>query len=265
MMRGTFFQLLVRGLLAGLIAGLLAGAVAFVVGEPHIESAIALEEAAAEAEPHDHGTATGHDRDTAAAAEAGHSHSHGDDALVGRTGQKIGLFLATTLAGVALGAIYASVLHFARRLTDMPGWKLGLFGAAGAWLAVDAVPFAKYPANPPAVGDPDTINERTLLWLASVVLGLVAIAVAVAVSKALAGQELYTVRIAGPLLAFLVVVGLGYLVLPSIDEVGEGFPATLLWDFRVASFTVQLTLWAALGLAFAYLTERASRHTLVSA
>ncbi|KSZ60784.1 membrane protein [Rhodococcus pyridinivorans KG-16] len=254
-MPGTYIQLLLRGLLAGLVAGLLAGGVAFVVGEPHIESAIALEEAAGEAHSHDHAATTGES----------HGHSHGEDALVDRTGQKAGLFLATTLAGLALGALYASVLHFARRLTDMPGWKLGLFGAAGAWLAVEAVPFVKYPANPPAVGDPDTIDQRTLLWLASVVLGLVAIAVAVAVAKALAAQDLHTVRIAGPAVAFLVVVGLGYLALPSIDEVGEGFPATLLWEFRVASFTVQLTLWVVLGVVFAYLTERASRRVTIPA
>ncbi len=37
------------------------------------------------------------------------------------------------------------------------------------WVAIGAVPFVKYPANPPAVGDPETIDQRTWLW---VVLGL---------------------------------------------------------------------------------------------
>lgn len=251
-MPGTFVQLLLRGLVAGLIAGLLAGAVAFVIGEPHIDSAIALEESASEV--HSHGPD----------AEATSGHSHGDEAEVSRTGQKAGLFLATSLAGLALGALYASVLYFVRRHTDLPGWRLALLGAGLAWLAVEAVPFVKYPANPPAVGDPDTIDDRTLWWLAAVVLGLVAVTVAVTVAKALASRELHTVRIAGPVLAFLVVVGFGYLLLPRIDEVGEDFPATLLWEFRVASFAVQLTLWAALGVAFAYLTERVARRPRVS-
>ncbi len=114
------------------------------------------------------------------------------------------------------------------------------------------------------MGDPDTINERTLWWLAAVVLGLVAIAVAVAVAKVLANQDLHTVRIVGPLIAFLLVVGLGYLVMPTIDEVSDDFPASLLWQFRVASFTVQVTLWAALGFIFAFLTERASRVRAVA-
>lgn len=152
-------------------------------------------------------------------------------------GNHIQLLCRSLLAGLvagllALGALYASVLQ--------------------------------YPANPPAVGDPDTINEPTLLWLASVVLGLVAIVVAVAVAKALATQDLHTVRIAGPAFAFLVVVGLGYLVLPSVDEVGESFPSMLSWEFRAASFAVQLGLWAALGVVLAYLTERASRRTPIT-
>ena len=238
-----------------LLRGLLAGAVAFVIGEPHIEAAIALEESAAEH------AATGAHTHTHETGSAGHS--HGEDALVGRTGQKAGLILATTLGGLALGALYASVLHFARRHTTLSGPVLGLLGAGAGWLAVAAVPFLKYPANPPAVGDPDTIDQRTLLWVATVVLGLVALAVAVAVAKALASQEMRTVRLAGPVLAFLVVVGLGYAVLPAIDEVGAGFPATLLWDFRVASVIIQTTLWFALGVAFAFLTERADRRAPV--
>lgn len=43
--------LLARGLLLGLLAGLVAGAFAFAMGEPRIDDAIALEEAAAAAEP----------------------------------------------------------------------------------------------------------------------------------------------------------------------------------------------------------------------
>jgi predicted cobalt transporter CbtA len=255
---GTFAQLLLRGLIAGLLAGLLAGAVAFIAGEPHIESAIALEEAAA-GESHSHGAEKSH------GAEQSHGHSHGDDALVGRGGQKAGLFLATTLAGLALGVLYAAALHFARRHTNLSGWTLSLAGAGLGWLAVEAVPFGKYPANPPAVGDPDTITQRTWLWLATVVLGLVAVVVTVIVAKAVASQRFRTVRIVAPVVAFLVVVQLGYLVLPTIDGVGDDFPATLLWDFRVSSLLVQVTLWAALGFVFAFLTERAARRVPIVA
>ncbi|SNT27056.1 CbtA family protein [Rhodococcoides kyotonense] len=240
---GTFVQLLVRGLLAGLIAGLLAGAVAFTIGEPHIDSAIAIEEAAG----HSH----------AEEAPAAHSHDE-EDALVSRDGQRVGLFLATGLAGLALGAIFATVLHYARRFTTLPGSVLALTAAALGWVAVEAVPFFKYPANPPAVGDPETISQRTWLWLATVTLGLLAVAVGIYVAKLVAAQASLAVRVAAPLAAFLVVVGLGYVLLPGINEVGDDFPATLLWEFRLSSFATQATLWTGLGLAFAFLTDRAS-------
>ena len=129
--------------------------------------------------------------------------------------------------------------------------------AFGGWLAIEAVPFFKYPANPPAVGDPDTINQRTWLWLAAVVLGLAAVTAAALVAKRVAAQPL-SVRIAGPFVTFLVIVGLGYVLLPGINEVGADFPATLLWEFRLSSLATQATLWISLGLAFAFLTERAA-------
>ncbi|MBV6760577.1 CbtA family protein [Rhodococcus opacus] len=245
----SFAKLLIRGLLAGLIAGILAGVVAFVLGEPHIEAAIAIEEATVAQEAQDHAAQGG--------VEAGSSHDEGDE-LVSRTGQRFGLFLATSLAGLALGAIFAVVAHYARRVTTLSGPVLGLTLATLAWLAIEAVPFLKYPANPPAVGDPDTMTQRTWLWLAAVLLGLLAVIASVFASKAVAAQEFLSVRIAAPVVTFLVVVTIGYLVLPTVNNVGDDFPAVLLWQFRLSSLATQATLWLVLGLAFAFLTERAS-------
>ncbi|MGO4202333.1 CbtA family protein [Rhodococcus sp. TAF43] len=255
------FKTLLRGLLAGLIAGLLAGAVAFTLGEPHVQAAINIEESAAAAEAPGADHHAGEATTDPGAAEESAGHSHGDEEpLVSRTGQRAGLFLATALAGLALGAIFAVVVHYARRFTAVNGPLLAIAVAGCGWLAIEAVPFFKYPANPPAVGDPDTINERTLLWLASVILGLAAVAVAVYVGRALRNQQLVTLRVIGQVAAFLVVAAIGYIALPGINEVGEDFPATLLWEFRVSSLATQAMLWLALGLAFAFLTERAHRR-----
>jgi predicted cobalt transporter CbtA len=48
-------------------------------------------------------------------------------------------------------------------------------------------------------------------------------------------------------------------LMPGINEVPDGFPATLLFDFRVASFATQLTLWGVLGVALAELGHRLMR------
>ncbi|APE32935.1 hypothetical protein BOX37_01950 [Nocardia mangyaensis] len=240
--------LLLRGLLAGLIAGLLAASVGYFVGEPRIDAAIAIEEAAAPAE-HGHGE-----------EEATGGHSHGDEAEVSRSGQKAGQFLALGLAGMAFGALFALAINLARRFSTLSGPRLVLTGAVLAWAAIVAVPFFKYPANPPAVGDPDTINDRTWLWVAAVVLGLLAVTAGVAAYRALASQ-LGTVRLIAGVAAFVLVTTVGYLVLPGVNEVADDFPASLLWEFRVASLAQTATLWASLGLAFAALTEFASRRS----
>ncbi|MDO3651113.1 CbtA family protein [Nocardia mangyaensis] len=240
--------LLLRGLLAGLIAGLLAASVGYFVGEPKIDAAIAIEEAAAPAE-HGHGE-----------EEATGGHFHGDEAAVSRSGQKAGQFLALGLAGMAFGALFALAINLARRFSTLSGPRLVLTGAVLAWAAIVAVPFFKYPANPPAVGDPDTINDRTWLWVAAVVLGLLAVAAGVAAYRALASQ-LGTVQLIAGVAAFVLVTTVGYLVLPGVNEVADDFPASLRWEFRVASLAQTATLWASLGLAFAALTEFASRRS----
>lgn len=244
---GSLTSLLLRGLLAGFLAGLSAGTVGYFVGEPKVDAAIAIEESAG-----------GHSHGAVAESHAGHTHGDEEEPLVGRTGQKVGQFLATGLAGMALGAIFAAVAHIARRHTTLPGNRLALGLGIGGWAAIVAVPFFKYPANPPAVGDPETINDRTLLWVAAVLLGLVAVGAGVWVWKLLSVQS-ETVRLIAAMAVFVLVTALGYILLPGVNEVGDDFPATLLWQFRVASLSVSTTLWVALGLAYAGLTEWAAR------
>ena len=239
--------ILLRGLLAGLIAGLIAGVFAYTTGESRIDAAIAIEEAAAHAAP-------------GATADDGH---HGEE-LVSRAGQKGGLFLATALYGVAMGGLLATAYTLLRRrLRTSSDTRAALGLAAGALLGIVLVPFMKYPANPPAVGDPATINQRTIGWLSIVVIGLVAVWAGVVASRSLRPAAPEWLRATAAVAGFLVVVVIGYVLLPSIDEVPDTFPAGLLWNFRLASLGTQVTLWAALGLAFAALLHRLTRDAPV--
>ncbi|MGW1743094.1 CbtA family protein [Nocardia sp. NPDC001965] len=251
---GSFGALLLRGLLAGLIAGLLAGVVGSFVGEPKVDAAIAIEEAAAPAEAHSHDPGAGH------AHEESTEHTHGDDAVVSRPWQKFGQFLADALAGTAFGAIVATAAHYLRRFSSLPGQRLALGVGLAGWVAVVAVPFFKYPANPPAVGDPETINDRTLLWVAAVALGLAAVTAAAYIWKVLRSQP-ESFRAVAAVAGFVLVTTLGYVLLPGVNEVGADFPATLLWEFRAASLAVSTTLWVGIGLVFAALTEWSARRS----
>ncbi|MEU4421037.1 CbtA family protein [Actinoplanes sp. NPDC024001] len=232
-----FLPLLLRGLLAGLIAGLVAGGFAFVFGEPHIDAAIAIEEAAAHA-----------------SGDAGH---HGEEALVSRDGQKAGLVLATSFYGIAMGGLIAiAYTLLRRRLHTGSDSRAALQLAGAALVGAVLVPFLKYPPNPPAVGDPATINQRTWSYLAVLVLGLVAVWTAVLAART---QRVEWRRAVAAVIGFLVVVTVAYLLLPTITEVPETFPATLLWDFRITSLGTQVVLWSALGLAFAALVSTRER------
>ncbi|WP_250037688.1 CbtA family protein [Paractinoplanes maris] len=232
----TFGALLLRGLLAGLIAGLLAGVFAYAFGEPKVDAAIAIEEAAA------HATA---------------EPSHHDDALVSRDGQRGGLFLATALYGAAMGGILATAYTLLRRRLRTPSNTRAALSLAGAaLLGLVLVPFVKYPPNPPAVGDPDTINQRTISYLAIVVIGLVAVWAAVVAKRT---QPTEWRQAMAAVAGFLVVVVVGYTLLPNINEVPATFPPDLLWSFRLASLGTQVVLWTTLGLAFAALLAYSRR------
>ncbi|RBQ18317.1 hypothetical protein DP939_20830 [Spongiactinospora rosea] len=233
--------LLVRGLLVGLLAGLIAGGFAFAFGEPRVDDAIALEEAAA------HATAPEHD--------------HGEEAEVGRPVQKAGLFLATGLYGLAVGGVFALVFAGLRgRVGPGSDGRLALVAAGTAFIAVILVPFVKYPANPPAVGDPATINARTLLYLTMILVGLAATAIAVATARRVTVDP--WARGVSAVAAFLVPVVAAWWLLPTVDEVPEGFPATLLWQFRLVSIGTQLVFWTAFGVLFGWVSDRAARRTI---
>jgi hypothetical protein len=225
--------LLLRGLLAGLIAGLIAGVFAYAAGEPHIDAAIAIEEQTAGV------------------------HDHGGDAVVSRTTQRAGLILATTLYGTAMGGLLATgYTLLRRRLRTTHDTRAAIGLAAAALLGAVGVPYLKYPPNPPAVGDPSTVNQRTASYLALLVIGLVAVWAAVVAARSVTTDW---ARAAAGTATFTAVVTAGYLLLPPAEPAPDGFPATLLWDFRIASLGTQVVLWTALGLAYAALLHHRTR------
>lgn len=230
--------LLVRGLIAGLVAGIAAAIFAFFAGEPQVEAAIAIEEATA-------------------AAEAGHGHE--EDPLVSRDIQKsLGLVTANAATGVAIGGLFSLAFAFAYgRFGAFSARAYSAMLAVGAFVAVSLVPFLKYPANPPAVGQPGTIVNRTEVYFAYLAISVIAAGLACYAAKLLA--ERFGGWTAGALSVggYLVVMAACGLVMPVVNEVPDDFPATVLWDFRVASLGTLVVLWGALGVAFGALAHRA--------
>jgi hypothetical protein len=227
--------LLWRGMLAGVLAGLLAFGFAWVFGEPQVDLAIGFE---------------------------AHMHQMAGEApepeLVSRAVQStIGLLTGVVVYGCALGGVFALVFAYAYgrigRLS--PRGTAALLAAVG-FVALILVPQIKYPANPPSIGEPETIGARTALYFT-----MIALSVIVAVAALSTGRQLMrrfaawnAAITAGA--AYLIVIGAAMTILPPVNEVPDGFAATTLWNFRLASLGVQSVLWTALGLVFGYLAER---------
>ena len=246
---------LVRGLLAGLIAAFAAFGVAYVVGEPSVRAAIALEDSAG---GHSHGTET---------ADAG-EHAEEDAPAAGgvevpRSLQStLGLLTGLLVAGVTLGGLVGVVSALAMgRFGRLTARSTTLAVTATAFVAVYVVPFLIYPPHPPAVGRGGTIGLRSALYFIFLAISLIAAVTAVAVgrrvSQKVGGWHAALIGIAGYVVVMLVVMAL----MPHYNEVPDTFPASVLYDFRRASFLTQFTLWAVLGVVLAELVGRLSGRT----
>jgi predicted cobalt transporter CbtA len=244
--------LLTRGMLIGFIAGLLCFGFLRIVGEPQVDRAIAFEAAMDEA------------KDKAKADEATAKgmmmpKEDPEPELVSRSVQAgIGLFTGVVVYNTAFGGLFALVFAFAyRRMGDFDPRVTSALLAISGIIAVYVVPMLKYPASPPSVGDPETIQMRTAVYFAMIAISLAGMIAAWMLRNRLVSQYggWNAALIAGA--AYLVVVSAAAFLLPDVNEVPSDFPAVVLWQFRIASAGAQLIMWTTIGIAFGALTERA--------
>ncbi len=260
-----------RGVLVGAIGGLLAFVFARILAEPIINRAIGYEGGRDEAHTRME-QATGH-------AMPGMEETE----LFTRSVQSnIGIGFGMIIFGAAMGALFAVVYClFIGRVGKLSPRNLALCLAGGMFAVLYAVPFFKYPANPPSIGNPDTISERTGLYLLMVAISAVAAVGAVLLGRRLRARlgNWNATIVAG--LAFIVVVTAVAALLPSLghlaanralgdaatetprpltDANGQivypGFPADDLYYFRLYSLAAQVILWTVIGVGFASLTPR---------
>ena len=234
----TWTQRLGRGAIAGSAGGAVSAVVLWLAVEPSITKAIDLENAAAE------------------------GHSHGDDGeLISRTTQLIGGTVTSIVVGVLFGVVFAVVYarsqHRLAGFTDL-GRSVSL--AALAFGVVALLPALKVPANPPAVGDPGTVNDRTLTYLAIILFGLVLVGISFAAAQAVRRRteraELWWAAGIG-----VAVVGgalILYLAPGGTVDIPATMPASLVWKFRIGSLGQHAAMWLGIALAYGALAHRRS-------
>jgi len=258
-----------RGLLAGAIGGLLAFVFARIFAEPQIQQAIDYEEG------RDHAQQA---LDRAAGLAAAHEHA---DPFSRAVQGNVGIGVALIFFGASMGALFAVAyaLYLGRAGRVRPR-TLALLVAGGGFAGLYLVPFLKYPANPPAIGHEETIQQRSACYLLMVAASVLFLVLSVWLGKRLQprfGTWNATLIAAG---VFVLATAVVMLVLPSFGELAAnqeyhqatetpapltdstgrivfpGFPADLLFSFRLYSIGAQLILWTTIGLIFAPMAER---------
>lgn len=264
-------RLILRGIFAGAVAGLLTFAFARIFAEPQLSTAIKY----------------GLGRNAAQALldkAAGVSTELAGPDIFSRSIQaNVGIGFGMVFFGMAMGALFAVAYAICLgRVGNLRARTLAVLVAAGGFLSVYLVPFLKYPANPPSIGHSDTLKQRSALYLTMLIASIVFLVLAVCLGqrlKARFGNWNASLLSAA---AFILAIGVLMVVLPSLGHLaannatfGEhstetplpltdakgaivypGFPADVLFNFRLYSVAAQLLLWATIGLVFAPVAER---------
>jgi len=141
-------------LISGALAGTVHGVANLILVEPYLDTAIGIE--------NQHLFASGEEKDTPEFRAEFDSY---------RYWQKGGQILAGAILGTSIGALFGIVYAYSRN--SLPGrtdLKKTFILAAIMWLTVFIIPFLKYPANPPTVGDPETVVLRSILYLSFIAI-----------------------------------------------------------------------------------------------
>lgn len=250
-------QIIGRGMLAGAVAALTAFIFARIFVAPQTQRAVDYEEGiAAVREGIEHGAA--------------HGASGEDTELFSRAVQmNAGMGFGILAYCLAIGALFAVIFAASYgRVGSISARLLSLYVAGGMLLSLYAVPGLKYPTNPPALSLDETVRERTLLWVLMVALSAGLSVGAVYLGRRLAASIGAWHAAVAAVGAYVVAIGAVMLLMPTVDEtpaplrdnsgaiVYEGFPADVLYYFRLYALGTQVVMYATIALVFAALMSR---------
>ena len=234
------FTFVIITLLSGAIAGTILGVLNQALVEPYIDRAISIE--------------------TQNAIKEGEV-VYPVELQNYRLWQKAGEIAAGAILGTSLGALFGIVFVYSRSLLlhSDSNVKKALILAGIMWFVLFLVPALKYPANPPAVGDPDTIYYRESLYI-----GLLAIsgfsALGLALLYRMLGNRTNNKNriIIVPVIYAAIMVGAFLVLPPNPDKITA--PADLVQGFRIASAFTMTIFWGLLGITLGAFWDRLKPH-----
>jgi predicted cobalt transporter CbtA len=174
-----------------------------------------------------------------------------------RLWQKGGEIVAGTVLGLSIGSLFGIVFAYARGA--VPGAnnkKKGLIVAGIMWFALFLMPALKYPANPPAVGDPETIYYRQALYLA-----FLAISGFSALGLAFLYRKMGSLRTKNAIIpaAYAAIMAGAYVAMPANPDPLNA-PMDLVLGFRITSAITISLFWSLLGIIFGAFWDKLKPH-----
>jgi predicted cobalt transporter CbtA len=227
---------IVVSLLSGAIAGALLGLINQIIVEPFIDKAIGIET--------QREVNAGMDIDPL-------QQSHY------RMWQKIGEIVAGTIFGTSLGALVGIVFVYTRnRLPGSNNQKKALILTGLMFFVLFLIPALKYPPNPPAVGNPDTIYYRETLYIAILAIsGFGALGLALFYRKL---GDKQSKKIIVPVIYVVVIASAFAILPPNPDKIT--IPMDLVLSFRIVSgFTIGI-FWGLLGVILGTFWDKTKPH-----
>ncbi|WP_428324167.1 CbtA family protein [Nitrosopumilus sp.] len=223
-MKTSLFIIIV--LISGAFAGLIHGTVNFAIVEPYLDQAIGIE--------NQNLFASGEEEDTPEFWVEYEGY---------RTWQKGGQILAGVILGTSVGALFGIVFALSRNA--LPGnndVKKSLMLAGIMWFTLYIIPFLKYPANPPTVGDGETVVLRAILYLSFIAISGFGAVGFYQLSKKLKNNKKLVA-----LIGYGVFISAVFFAMPeNPDEVTA--PMGLVNEFRFMSVLGVTSFWASIGI-----------------
>ncbi|MBA4452610.1 MAG: CbtA family protein [Nitrosopumilaceae archaeon] len=231
-MRTSLFVIIV--LVSGAFAGFVHGSSNLVLVEPYLDEAINIE--------NQNLFASGEEEDTL-------------EFLVEYEGyrewQKGGQLLAGVVLGTSIGALFGIVFALSRN--SLPGnndVKKSLVLAGIMWVTIYFIPFLKYPANPPTVGDAETVVLRGVLYLSFIAISGFAAVGFYKLSKIFEGKK----KLIG-LVGYAALITAVFIAMPdNPDEVTA--PPDLVEGFRIMSVLGVTSFWITIGFVLGLLWRK---------
>ncbi|MBP0133462.1 MAG: CbtA family protein [Nitrosarchaeum sp.] len=229
-MRSFLFVLIV--LISGSASGMIYGSLNLLFVEPLLDQAILIE--------NQQMFASGKEKDTPEFWTKYDEY---------RIWQKSGQVFAGVIYGISLASLFGIIFVFSQNSLPGKDIKKSIILGLVIWIVIYLIPFLKYPANPPTVGEPETIVLRGILYLSFIAISGFSALVFYKIYKKLKTQKFLAV------LAYLFFIAIVLFVMPgNPDKITA--PLELVEHFRIISVLTMTTYWISLGFIFGYLWYR---------